>query len=191
MSLRVTLYGEPVLREKGAVVERFDEELSSLAAAMLETMEAEEGIGLAAQQVDRALQLCVVDIAGLPPDEAGRPFFDGREIPADLLMPLVLANPTVTPLPSEEVPYEEGCLSFPGVRGNVARPERIAVRYQDLQGAWHDLKTGGLLARVIQHEVDHLNGVLFIDRMDPRTLRAVESKVKKLKRSTRDMLKRA
>ena len=86
-------------------------------------------------------------------------------------MPLSLANPVVKTLPSDEYYYEEGCLSFPGINADVARPERIIATYQDLDGNKHNLECDGLLGRCIQHEVDHLNGILFIDRMEKRLMR--------------------
>ena len=190
MSLRVTRYGEPVLRQTGEPVESFDSELKSLADAMVETMYAEEGIGLAAHQVGRPILLCVIDINfdEAPPDVDY--ILDGRTPPLDLIMPLVLVNPSVTPLTEERKDYEEGCLSFPDIRAVVNRPERVRCEYQDLDGNAHVLECNGLLARVILHEVDHLNGVLFIDRLERRELKKIESKVKKLKRETRDFLRK-
>ncbi len=90
-------------------------------------------------------------------------------------------NPEVSPLPSDQYYYEEGCLSFPGIRGDVARPERILVRYQDLDGATHELECDGLLARCIQHESDHLEGILFTERMEKEVYAEVKPEVKALK----------
>ena len=84
-------------------------------------------------------------------------------------MPMALVNPSITVLPSDKLPYEEGCLSFPGIRGDVIRPDRISVAYQDLHGIAHTLTCDGLLAHCIQHEVDHLDGTLYIDRMKTRS----------------------
>ncbi len=186
MRLRITQYGEPVLRQPGVEVTEFGAELRALAEHMLETMYAAEGIGLAAQQIDEALMLCVVDVS--PPDGTRPDFFwelDGRQPPLDLFMPLVLLNPKVTPEPEPVESMEEGCLSFPDIRGVVERPERIRCDYQDLDGAPHVLLCDGILARCIQHEVDHLNGVLFIDRMTPRVVKKIETRLKKLKRETK------
>jgi len=99
-------------------------------------------------------------------------------------MPMSLANPKVKVLPSDEYYYEEGCLSFPGINADVARPERILVTYQDLDGVEHTLECDGLLARCIQHEVDHLNGVLFIDRMEKQTYAGIKKEVQELKKRT-------
>jgi peptide deformylase len=192
MPLRVTQYGEPVLRKSGVAVSTFDPGLRRLANEMIETMYEAEGIGLAAQQVGETIQLCVVDVT---PPEGQRPDFhyelDGKTPPLDLIMPLVLINPEVEPLASMPgTTVEEGCLSFPDIRGMVERPGAIHCRFQDLDGASHILFCDGLLARCIQHEADHLNGVLFIDRMDTRSLRKVETRIKKLKRETRDFLRK-
>lgn len=190
MRLRVTQYGEEVLRQKGERVTAFDPGLRKLAEDMVETMYAAEGIGLAAQQVDVPVMLCVIDVSDLD-EELLHYELDGKRPPVDLIMPLVLVNPTVRILPGRTATEEEGCLSFPGIRGEVTRADRIEVTYQDLAGATHHLLTEGWLARVVQHEVDHLNGVLFIDHMEPRQVRALDARLKKLRRTTRDRLKEA
>ena len=185
MIRRITLFGEPVLREPGQPVTVFDSALRRLAEDMVETMYEAEGIGLAAPQVGVSLRFCVIDL------QLGRqaPTFsftyDGKSPPLELLMPLALANPLISAEPSRPVPYEEGCLSFPDVRGQVVRPERITVKFQDLSGHAHVLTTGGLLARVIQHEVDHLDGVLFIDRMDDDTRKGLDSKIRRVQKDGR------
>ena len=188
MTLRITQYGESILHEKGKIVESFDSDLSQLSRDMLEAMYQVQGIGLAAQQVGKAIRFCVVDV----PDHPDYPMaciLDGKPLSPSLLMPLSLANPQVTHLPSDEYYYEEGCLSFPDIRGDVARPERIHVRYQDLDGATHELECDGLLARCIQHEVDHLDGILFTERMEKEVYAEVKSEVKALKKKTIDTLK--
>ncbi len=190
MILRVTQYGEPILRKVGKPISDFDESLAELANDMVETMYDEEGIGLAAQQVDRALQLCVIDVR--PPEGADVPFnysVDGKQPPLDLIMPIAMANPKVTITDPAEDGYDEGCLSFPGVNGNVARPVGVRCEFQDTEGNPHVIEADGLLGRCILHEVDHLNGTLFIDRMDKRDLKKNEAKIKKLKRASRDFLK--
>jgi len=190
MRLRVTKYGEPILREKGAPITTFDESLAELAKDMFETMYDEEGIGLAAQQIDKALQICVVDVR--PPEGVEVPFnytYDGNKTPLELFMPLAICNPKVTIIDKREDVYEEGCLSFPGVNGKVDRPIGVRCEFQDVQGNPHVIEADGLLGRCILHEVDHLNGVLFIDHMNKRDLRKNEAKIKKLKRESRDFLK--
>ena len=184
MLLRVTKYGEPILRQIGDPVTVFDDRLKELADDMVETMFAEEGIGLAAQQIDKALMLCVIDVSHLPDDELDYQL-DGLRPPIELIMPMAMANPVVHPLPGKTLAAEEGCLSFPDIRGDVSRPEAIEVTYQDLKGTPHRLNCRGWFARVVQHEVDHLNGRLFIDHMDKRKLRLLDNQLKRLKRETR------
>ena len=188
MILRVTEYGEAVLRQTGDPIEVFGDGLRKLAVDMIETMYHAEGIGLAAQQVDFPIQMCVVDVSDLQ-DELLLYELDGKRPPIELIMPMVLVNPVIKVLSGNTAKEEEGCLSFPDIRGPVTRADRIEVDYQDLSGGAHHLLAEGWLARVIQHEVDHLNGVLFIDHMDPRSLRSIESKIKKLRRDTRDRIK--
>jgi peptide deformylase len=183
MSLAIVHYNSPVLRQKGAPVTAFDAELTKLAADMVETMHAARGIGLAAQQIGRAIQLCVVDLR-----ETDRDFsweLDGAQPPLELIMPMVIVNPQVEILPSAKTTYEEGCLSFPDIRGDVSRPDLIRVTFQDAQGTPHTLVCNGLFGRCIQHEVDHLNGTLFIDRMDKAARRPIERAIKDLAAKTK------
>ena len=105
-------------------------------------------------------------------------------------MPLALVNPKVAAEPEPAATSEEGCLSFPEIRGDVSRPDRIRVQYQDVQGHAHTLDCTGLLSRCIQHEADHLNGVLFIDRMEKETLAGLEAALKALKKQTREAIKK-
>jgi peptide deformylase len=104
-------------------------------------------------------------------------------------MPMAICNPKITIIDAHEDAYEEGCLSFPGINGNVDRPLAVRCEFQDEQGNAHTLEADGLLGRCILHEVDHLNGELFIDKMDKRDLKKNEAKIKKLKRESRDFLK--
>ena len=190
MILRITQYGEPILRKVGEPITKFDEALAELAKDMVDTMYEEEGIGLAAQQVDRALQICVIDVR--PPEGVEVPFnynYDGKQPPLDLIMPMAIVNPKVTIIDNTEDVYEEGCLSFPGVNGKVDRPIGVRCEFQDTEGNSHVIEADGLLGRCILHEVDHLNGKLFIDLMQKRDLKKNETKIKKLKRESRDFLK--
>ncbi|MBL9186245.1 MAG: peptide deformylase [Opitutaceae bacterium] len=184
MSLRIVHYNDPVLRRKGEKVIAFNAALSALAADMVATMHRAEGIGLAAQQIGRAIQLCVVDLRESEADFSWE--FDGRKLPLDLIMPLVLVNPQITVVAgTEETVYEEGCLSFPKIRGDVIRPDAIVAKFQDERGLAHTLKCDGLLSRCIQHEVDHLNGVLFIERMAKKVRASVDEAVKTLALETK------
>lgn len=184
MSLSIVYYNSPVLREPGARVAVFDAELSGLATAMIDTMHAARGIGLAAQQIGRALQLCVVDLRVAEIDFHWQ--LDGAQPPLELIMPLVLVNPTLTVKPgTDDYVYEEGCLSFPNIRGDIIRPDTITVKFQDQHGVSHLLECDGLFARCIQHEVDHLNGTLFIDRMEKRVRSRLDKAIKELAAETK------
>lgn len=188
MRLKIVRFNEPILRKKGAKVTVFDAALAKLADDMIAAMHAAEGIGLAAQQVGQAIQLCVVD---LRPSEAEFDWqYDGARPPLEIFMPLVLVNPEVTLVPKPTTVYEEGCLSFPQIRGDVIRPDEITVKFQDAAGHAHVLRCNGLLSRCIQHEVDHLNGVLYIDRMEKDVVAALEPELKALKKATREAAKK-
>jgi peptide deformylase len=187
MPLPIVLFNDPGLRKKGAKVTQFNATLRALADDMIATMHAAAGIGLAAQQIGRAVQLCVVDLREVEAEFNWE--LDGAKPPLDLFMPMVVANPEVTPVPQPEMVYEEGCLSFPGIRGDVTRPDEITVKFQDGHGTPHTLTCNGLLARCIQHEADHLNGVLFIDLMQPDTLALLDPEIKALKKRTREAAK--
>jgi peptide deformylase len=190
MLLRVTQYGEPILRKVGTAITEFDADLAQLADDMVDTMYDEEGIGLAAQQIGKAIQLFVLDVR--PPEGEQPAFdysFDGKQPPLDLIMPMALANPKVSIIDSSENVYEEGCLSFPDVRGKVTRPIGVRCEFQDTEGNSHILEATGLLGRCILHESDHLNGELFIDKMNKRDLQRMTPRIKKIKRGSRDFLK--
>jgi len=190
MLLRVTQYGEPILRKVGTAITEFDADLAQLADDMVDTMYDEEGIGLAAQQIGKAIQLFVLDVR--PPEGEQPAFdysFDGKQPPLDLIMPMALANPKVSIIDSSKDVYEEGCLSFPDVRGKVTRPIGVRCEFQDTEGNSHILDATGLLGRCILHESDHLNGELFIDKMNKRDLQRMTPRIKKIKRGSRDFLK--
>jgi peptide deformylase len=186
MTMRITQYGESVLRQQGEPVTDFGNRLARLAEAMFETMYAAEGIGLAAQQVGLALQFCVVDVR--PPEGEQAQYFyelDGKRPPPVLFMPLAMANPEVEFPKRGKSDYEEGCLSFPNIRATIRRHSHIKVRFQDVDGLPHVLECDGLLARCILHEVDHLNGVLFIDHLSKKDQRKLEPDLRRLKAVTR------
>ena len=180
-------YGDPVLRAAGGPVREFGAPLRTLGDAMLRAMKAAKGIGLAAPQVGLSLQLFVLDVH----DEDFAPVLDGQERRPEDIMPMLLANATVTIPAGEADTYTEGCLSFPGITGDVERVERAIVRYRDVDGAPHVLECAGLLARCVQHEHDHCQGVLFIDRMTRAHQLLTAAKVKKLKRATTAEMKAA
>lgn len=145
--------GSDELRQPARRLGKVDESTRDLARSMLRSMYAARGIGLAAPQIGEALQLLVID---LDPDEAANP-------------PLVLINPTIQESGGELCAYEEGCLSIPGVYLQVVRPSRIDVSFRDEMGRPQRRKADGLLARCILHEMDHLSGVLFVDRVSDRS----------------------
>jgi peptide deformylase len=171
-TLRIIHYGHPSLRVKCAPVREFNDDLRELAEAMFRTMDANEGVGLAASQVDRLVRLLVV----------GVPIKDTEDE-----IRLAMVNPEILES-SGSWDYEEGCLSIPEVRDTLSRVERFKLRYQDLEGEFHELEATGLLGRALLHEMDHLNGVLFTDYLSP-VRRAIHSgKLKKLARETAEQL---
>ncbi|MEN6363540.1 MAG: peptide deformylase [Rectinema sp.] len=145
--LDIVTFGDPVLEKKASAVERFDEELSTLIADMFESLKRERGLGLAAPQVGKSLRLFITDVE------------DDK--------PRVFINPEIVQTSPEEVDYEEGCLSFPGLYTNVRRPESVRIQAFGEKGRPFTIEADGLLARVILHENDHLDGKLFIDRLSP------------------------
>jgi peptide deformylase len=189
MKLSVVQYGHPVLRQKGARIEKITPELERLIDDMLETMYDAKGVGLAAQQVGKALQLTVIDVR----DATERPStleLNGASADPASIMPLVLINPEWTPV-NDPVDGPEGCLSFPEIYADISRAESIDVTAMDRKGETIRFRCGGLLSRAIQHEYDHLHGVLFIDRMDKATLKKIKPELDGLVYSTRNALKKA
>lgn len=183
MKLTVRTYGDPVLRQPARPVAAVDERLRQLAADMIETMRAEDGIGLAAQQVGETVSLCVVDIpVAADTDEAG------QRLNPDVAMPLVLLNPEIVSAADETDVYEEGCLSFPDIRANIVRPSEVVVRHMNLDGRTVEQRLRGLTARCAQHEMDHLQGVLICDRMSAVKKVALAGKLKRLRRETAERL---
>ena len=149
--LRIRKYGDPILRQKAKTIEVFDERLRTFAADMIETMQAASGIGLAANQVGLFEALCVVDMGLVDEGAQTRAF----------------VNPAMVQADKKTAPHEDGCLSIPEVTDQVERPERIRVTYQDLAGVPQEQEFEGMIARVLQHEIDHLNGIFFVDRLSP------------------------
>ena len=154
MALEVKTFGDPVLKTRAARVKEFDEALLRLTEEMLVTMREKEGVGLAANQVGRLRRVLV---AGIEEDE------------------YVLVNPVIEARSEETEVLAEGCLSIPGIQVEVERPTGVTVSGQDATGAPLRIEASGLLARIFQHEIDHLNGTLYIDRMDTRTFSTSEN----------------
>lgn len=186
MILEVIKYGNPVLRQKGARIEALTPETTQLIADMFETMYVTKGIGLAAQQVGKTLQLTVLDLRGVE-DRPSTLELDGKPADVDAFMPLVLINPEIKPL-NDPVAGPEGCLSFPELYGDVLRPESIEVKALNEKGKPIAFRCGGLLARAVQHETDHLNGILFIDRMDRKSKAEIRDELDMLQAETKALL---
>lgn len=184
MILQIVRYGDPVLRQKGApVTNHADPTIQNLAADMLDTMRAADGVGLAAQQVGKALQMCVIDVADIE-DRPSTMSVNGAEVDMKDWMPLVLINPTVD-LGKEKESGTEGCLSFPEVTAEIVRSETVVCHATLGDGRPLTFEATGLLARAVQHEVDHLNGVLFIDRMNSATKATLAGRLKRMQRGGR------
>ena len=162
MIRRILVYGAPELQEKSIPVIDFDNELRNLAQDMLETMYAAPGIGLAAPQIGINVRLIVVDLSA--GEEAGHQ--------------LVLANPEITDKESSEK-GEEGCLSVPGFTAMVERPTNINVRGKDIEGQPREIRAEGLLARALCHEIDHLDGILYLDRLSVLKRDLIRRKIRK------------
>ena len=184
MILDIIKYGDTVLRQKGERVEEFTPKITQLIDDMLETMREAHGIGLAAQQVGKPLQLATVDVTGVE-DRPSRLSIDGEAVNPEDYMPLVLLNPEWTAVGDTKKEGPEGCLSFPEVYGDINRHDEIDVKAIDENGEAVAFRCGGLLARAIQHEWDHLQGILFIDRMDAITRAELKPEVDAIQVETR------
>jgi peptide deformylase len=171
-----------VLRAKGKLVTAIDDRIRELAANMIETMHEAHGVGLAAQQVGEPLQLTVVDVSAAEDQESAMAL-NGSKIDPKSVMPMVILNPELS-LGDETVIATEGCLSFPEITADIRRAASVTLRGMTLEGEPLEMEATGLLARVLQHEVDHLNGILFIDRMSAATKVALRSRLKRLQRES-------
>ena len=165
MAIRKILkFPDQDLRIKAKPVESFDDELKTLTDDMFETMHSVNGIGLAATQIGVAKQVAVIDIS---PEKNE---------------PLVIVNPEIQILdPSKKEDYDEGCLSVPGFFETISRPSDIKLLYQNLNGQKQEIKPEGLLTKVVQHELDHLNGRLFVDHISELKRRRIRNKIVKQK----------
>jgi peptide deformylase len=189
MILEVVKFGHPTLRAKGARVEAVTPAIRELITNMFETMYDARGIGLAAQQIGQALQITVLDVREASAERPSTLELDGQ--PADVFnfMPLVLINPEVTPVDKKVVATgPEGCLSFPEIFADITRPEFVDVKAMNEKGERLEFRCGGLLARAIQHETDHLNGILFIDRMETETKQELKPELEVLMAETKAAL---
>ncbi len=162
-SLKIRIYGDRVLRTKGEDVKEFGSELAPFIEQMVETMLVEGGVGLAAPQVGVSKRIAVVNPE--PKNE-------------ETLTTMI--NPRIVAVSSETESFEEGCLSVPDIRGNVIRPTSIVVAYQDGEGREQRMEIGGMVARIMQHEIDHLDGILFVDRLSLATKALIRTKLRHL-----------
>ncbi len=178
MLLEIAQYGNPVLKEKCRPIEHFDDALKSLADNMLETMYAAEGIGLAAPQVSVPVQLVVIDI---PAEEESVSFLqvNGEDKQLADIMPLMFVNPVLEPY-GKMHPFHEGCLSVHRIRASVIRPDYVRATLTLLDGTVITVDCNGLLARCLQHECDHLNGILFVERVSSAQKITLKNKLKRL-----------
>ena len=160
--IEIVKYGNPILTRKAEKIKNINEEMEKLAQSMLQTMYTAPGIGLAAPQVNRGIQLITVDLS------RGENSKDS----------IILANPELISQEGE-ILLEEGCLSIPDIQEKVLRPSRVAVKGIDLEGKEKIIEAEGILARVFCHEIDHINGTLFIDRLSPLKKSLIRKKLKK------------
>jgi len=161
----IVKYGDPVLEKAGVPVKKFDAELEELAEDMFASMYAAQGVGLAAPQIGKSLRLAVVDVTGGKNPEAK----------------IVLANPEIIHAEGE-VREEEGCLSIPGFRGYVMRPQFVTIKAQNAKGEEFEIRGENLLARAFCHEIDHLNGILFLQHLSMLKRDLIKRKIKKLRK---------
>ena len=161
----IVKYGDPVLEKPGATITKFDAELEELAEDMFASMYAAQGAGLAAPQIGKSIRLAVVDVSNGKNSEAK----------------IVLINPEITHAEGEKR-EEEGCLSIPGFRGYVVRPQFITVKAQNAKGEWFEMKAEDYLARAFCHEIDHLNGILYLQHLSMLKRDLIRRKIKKLKK---------
>lgn len=188
LALPMCFYGDPVLREPAKDIPTITRDIIELAERMVVTMRDEDGIGLAAPQVGQSLNMITIEIfPSDPADEVASPIpvvLTPGEMRLLPLMPLVLLNPRLSQPSEQQSPYLEGCLSIPGLAAPVLRPDYVHLDAQLLSGEAISLRCGGLLARVLQHEVDHLNGVLFVDLISDEDYAELEPKLKKMSQET-------
>ena len=161
----VVKYGDPVLEKPGAAITKFDAALEELAEDMFATMYAAQGVGLAAPQIGKSIRMAVVDVTGGKNPEAK----------------IVLVNPQITHAEGEKR-EEEGCLSIPGFRGYVVRPQFVTVKAQNAKGETFEIRGEDLLARAFCHEIDHLNGILFLAHLGMLKRDLIRRKIKKLRK---------
>ena len=178
MKYDILIYGNPMLREKAKSIENVDDNIGQLAKDMLETMYDRNGLGLAAEQIGHTESICVIDVP-LEKDAEGE---NGTRDNPNISMPLVMINPGITKMSGEQE-RQEGCLSFPELFISIKRAAETTVTFTNLHNEKVTIEVKGLLARTVQHEIDHLNGILLTDRMSPVQKGVAAGKLKKLKKT--------
>ena len=186
--LQMCYYGDPVLKRQSVDLVEITEEIRNFAERMIVTMRAHEGIGLAAPQVGRNINLITLEIFPPHPEDP-QPTSPG-EMALLPRMPMALVNPKISGFSSQTSVYDEGCLSIPKITGEVERPEYLELTATDINGQPVNYRCGGMLARCIQHEIDHLNGILFTELVSDEHFKRIESKLKKMQRDTEKRLKK-
>lgn len=179
MVQKIVIFGDEALRSKAVPVTAISPEIHQLVDDMLESMRAARGVGLAAEQIGRTESVCIIDV----PKDAEKPECEAFNAP--ITMPLVLINPEITGSKGKQRD-EEGCLSFPDISVHLTRAYQVSVAYTDLEGTRHTVTAQGLLARAIQHECDHLNGVLLVDRMSTVQRLAVAGQLRRMRAKSDD-----
>ncbi len=179
MIYQVVTFGHEILRQKAVPVAKVTEAVRQLVRDMLESMYAAKGVGLAAEQVGHTESICVIDVPRDAEKEAC------REENAAVTMPLVLINPEILATEGKQR-NEEGCLSFPEIGAPITRADKVTVTYTDLDGARVTVSARGLLSRAIQHEVDHLNGILLVDRMSAMQKMSVSGQLRRLQKNAQE-----
>lgn len=188
-TLPMCYYGHPVLKEQSQDIGELTDDVRELAEQMIATMHKHDGIGLAGNQVGRKLNIVALDIpraeaeGGTPPSSPGEAMLLPR-------MPMVVINPTLDNASAETGPYEEGCLSIPNIRGTVVRPLSADLHCRTLDGQTLNVRVGGLLCRCLQHEIDHLNGILFTELISDDEREALEPELQAMKKETLATLKK-
>lgn len=178
MIRKIVFYPDPVLRKVGDRIEEVTPEIRELAEDMIETMYDAHGVGLAAPQIGESLQLAVIDVAH---DEECISYLrvNGEDKTLADVCPIVFLNPEIQPMGKKDTDVE-GCLSFPDLRSDITRPFEVHAKVETLDGEILEIETDGLFARAIQHEVDHLFGKLFIDRMTSARKLAIKRQLKEM-----------
>ena len=183
MILPIRSYGDPVLKKMAQDIEPGHPGLEQLIADMFETMYEANGVGLAAPQIGQSIRLFIVDASPFAEDEDGKPTEDAHL--KDFKK--VFINPYIVEEEGEAWPFEEGCLSIPAIREEVYREPKIVIQYQDENFKEHEEEYDGFAARVIQHEHDHLDGVLFVDHLTPMRRRLLQGKLRDISRGKTDV----